>query len=151
MTTSLHVALLAPVPLVHLEDGIELCQNRRLHKVAFGSRAWELFRRLDELREDQPVDVYIYASHRDVRELAATWHGRYIGHVESLPDGTHPKGDKYRPRSTHGETDHWGVFWEVEGLEPIAPMAIDEFRGYGAEKDFGQPFVPEGPILIEHP
>ena len=36
------VALLAPVPLEHLIDGLSVCDQQG--KVAFGSRAWEIFR-----------------------------------------------------------------------------------------------------------
>lgn len=61
MSTIKEVALLAPVPLEFLIEGIAVCD--RQGKVAFGSRAWEIFRKLDELRNGQPVDVYIYASH----------------------------------------------------------------------------------------
>lgn len=39
-------ALLAPVPHDHLLDGADVCANRG--KVAFGSRAWEVIRRLDD-------------------------------------------------------------------------------------------------------
>jgi hypothetical protein len=60
-TTTATVALLAPVPLEHLVDGVEVCA--REGKVAFGSRAWEVFKQLDEIRAEAPVDVYVYASH----------------------------------------------------------------------------------------
>jgi hypothetical protein len=56
--TAAQVALLAPVPLQHLRSGQTKaeCEGR----VAFGSRAWEVFRKLDALREGMPVDVFIY-------------------------------------------------------------------------------------------
>ena len=66
------IALLAPVPLVHLEDGANICHEKG--KVAFGSRSWEVFRELDELRKKQPVPVLIYASISDAGGLPlVTW------------------------------------------------------------------------------
>lgn len=56
-----HAALLAAVPEEHLLDGQKVAETHGM--VAFGSRAWEVFRELDRLRNDEPVPVYIYASH----------------------------------------------------------------------------------------
>ena len=58
-----NVALLAPVPEEHLLDGVNVIHVEG--RVAFGSRAWEVFRELDALRKGDPVDVYIYASHAE--------------------------------------------------------------------------------------
>lgn len=147
-----NLALLAPVPSVFLEEGIEVC--KRSGKVAFGSRAWELFRELDCLRGGMPVDVFIYASQTDALGAAVSWHGRYIGHVESV-NGAHPQGRKFRPPYTRADGEdragYWAVFWEVADLEPIEPIPIRELRGRGAKKDYDKPFIPEGPIIIEHP
>jgi hypothetical protein len=57
-TAAVHIALLAPVPLQHLVSGQSVCAAEG--RVAFGSRAWELFRELDSLRKGLPVDVYVY-------------------------------------------------------------------------------------------
>ena len=66
------IALLAPVPLEHLKDGIGICQKEG--KLAFGSRAWDTFRELDELRNSNPVPVLIYASMSQVDGPATiTW------------------------------------------------------------------------------
>lgn len=154
--TTFDVALLAPVPLEHLKDGAIVCEKEG--RVAFGSRAWEVFRKLDELRYDLPVDVYIYASHSEgPLRLEVSWHARYIGHVESI-GGTHPEGMKFRPPSTAKYEDdnlgYWAVFWEVEQL---CELSLEEriptggFRGLGKHKPYRRNFVPEGPILIEHP
>lgn len=95
LQTAAHVALLAPVPLVHLEDGHRVVESEG--KVAFGSRAWETFRQLDDVRKGQPVDVYIYASHSDGNhDFEVSWRGPYIGHVEGNM-GSHPDGMRYRP------------------------------------------------------
>jgi len=158
MTTSTasHIALLAPVPLQHLVSGADVA--KREGRVAFGSRAWEIFRDLDGSRKRLAVDVYIYASHAEgPPQFEATWHARYTGHVESI-NGAHPAGMRYRPQSTakyftdnHG---HWAVFWEVEDLREL-PRAkrirLADLTGFGKKRTYGKGFVPEGPLIIEHP
>ncbi|MGX8007800.1 hypothetical protein ACVDG8_001720 [Mesorhizobium sp. ORM8.1] len=76
------VALLAPVPEEHLLSGLKVCAS--VGKVAYGSRAWQVFRDLDIARESQSVDAFIYAS--DSTKLGppkVRWQARYIGHVEA--------------------------------------------------------------------
>jgi hypothetical protein len=127
-------------------------------RVAFGSRAWEVFRELDLLRKGVPIDVYIYASHSNVTPMfEASWHGRYIGHVESV-GGAHPAGMQYRPPSTaqyaKDSSGKWALFWEVEDLRELPPhdrLHLANLTGFGKRKSYGSPFVPEGPLLIEHP
>lgn len=151
-----HIALVAPVPLVHLQDGHKTCDEHG--KVAFGSRAWETFRELDLLRKGMPVDVLIYASHADGHhDFEVSWHGRYIGHVESV-GGAHPEGMRYRPLSTmshpHDNSGHWAVFWEVEDLHLLPEenrISLAVFTGFGKKKPYGHAFPPEGPLLVEHP
>lgn len=153
---SYDVALLAPVSLEHLEDGSEVC--RKQGRVAFGSRAWEVFRKLDALRNGLPVEVFIYASHDPhVHRLAVSWKGLYVGHVES-DNGAHPMGMRFRPPSTgkYHEDNHgyWAVFWEVESLRRLQEdQCIPTGRFWGLEKpkSYGRNFVPEGPILIRYP
>ena len=155
--TAPHIALLAPVPEEHLIDGQEVA--KAAGRVAFGSRAWELFRKLDSLRKGMPVDVYIYASapaSKDA-EFAVSWRARYIRHVDSL-GGAHPDGMLYRPSSTkryaNDNSGYWAVFWEVEDLRRLPEnehMSPAEFTGFEKAKQYQHPFPPEGPILIEHP
>jgi hypothetical protein len=157
MTTSAsHVALLAPVPLEHLTDGADIAKQEG--RVAFGSKAWEVFRKLDTLRRGLPVDVYLYASHMDgPLVLATTWRARYIGHVEAV-NGAHPSGMRYRPPSTakypSDNQGHWAVFWEVEALHEVPPAErrrLADFTGFGKRRSYGRNFIPEGPLLVEHP
>jgi hypothetical protein len=156
INTAGHVALLAPVPHEHLIDGADVvCAEGR---VAFGSRAWEVFRELDGLRKGLAVDVYLYASHLEPPDpLEASWRARYVGHVESV-GSAHPAGMRYRPPSTakypNDNSGHWAVFWEVDDLAELPThrrIQIAQMTGFGKPKRYGHPFVPEGPILIEHP
>lgn len=152
MNTHPEVALLAPVPFVHLEDGEPVCRKRG--KVAFGSRNWELFRRLDQDRDElgvEKVDVFIYASQTGDREHFVSWHANYIGHVEGV-GGAHPGGARFRPPSTMADgRGHWAVFWEVAGLERIEPIPISKLRGLDAKRNYDKAFIPEGPMRIENP
>jgi hypothetical protein len=150
------VTLLAPVPLEHLRDGAEVCALQG--KVAFGSRAWEVFRELDIERNGAPVDVFIYASGDPSSErLEVSWYGRYIGHVEGK-NGAHPDGMKFRPPSTgkypSDNKGHWAVFWEVDQLRELAQeerISTGEFVGHSSGKAYKKNFIPEGPILVVRP
>jgi hypothetical protein len=81
-TTASNIALLAPVPKEHLDDGSKSVVEKG--KVAFGSMKWETFRDLDKLCAGMPVDVYIYESEGGGKiNSSVTWRGRYIFHKES--------------------------------------------------------------------
>lgn len=64
----------------------------------------------------------------------------------------------YRPDSTSqyssDNSGYWAVFWEVEDLRAVPSSEWcdpAELKGYGKKKTYGQPFVPEGPLLIVRP
>ena len=117
-------AILAPIPLEHLESGQAIAEEKGF--VAFGSRDWELFRGIDERREGAPVPVLIYPSHKDGPAKVTTtisWVGWYIG-SEETPSGRHSLGMEHRPSSTGqyaaDNIGHWAVFWHVRKLSPLA-------------------------------
>jgi hypothetical protein len=145
-----HIALLAPVPLEHLESGLTLKD-----KVAFGScgnRALKLFNKLDKERAGMDVDVYIYASPAQC-DFEASWSARYIRSVLSV-NGAHPDGMKYRPESTASDTES-DVFWEVKDLKRLPPeerILVSTLTGFGSKKKAYSPtFAPRSPLLINHP
>ena len=149
------VALLAPVPLVHLRDGFEVCVEQG--KVAFGSRAWEVFRELDQIRSGQAVPVLIYASMADTDgPIFVSWAGQYVGHVESN-SGAHPAGMKYRPPSTEENSSDnlgwWAVFWEVTNLKKLPEDQQLSMKDIQSRKGhfYKSSFVPEGPIIVQNP
>jgi hypothetical protein len=150
--TAADVALLAPVPSDHLTSGKSTCEAKG--RVAFGSRAREVFLQLDELRAGLPVDVYIYASHADGQtEAAVSWHARYVGHVESKA-GVHPHSTQYRPVSTVSDTKDSEIFWEVEHLGPLPQgkhKPVSALGGYASDKTYSSSFRPRRPLLIKHP
>lgn len=148
------LALLAPVPLIHLEDGVEVCE--REGRVAFGSNAWEVFRRLDDEAASR-TPVLIYASHAAVTgRPRVTWMASYLRYVESK-GGAHPDRSRFRPRSTienhEDTTGHWAGFYEVEGLHRLAKddcLEVRELRDRNGRR-YRRDFVPEGPILVSFP
>ena len=147
------VALLAPVPVEHLRTAIAVCEAEG--KVAFGSRAWEVFRELDFERNGEPIDVYIYASGEpDSDRWEVSWRGRYIGHVEGK-SGAHPDGMRFRPTSTAkyvgDNTGHWVVFWELDNLIEIPAeerIPTGQFLGHKTGKQYKKSFVPQGPLIV---
>jgi hypothetical protein len=151
LKTDAHIALLAPVPLEHLESG----QNLK-ERVAFGScgsRALKLFQKLDKERAGMDVDVYIYASPAQ-SGLEVSWAARYVGSVKSV-NGAHPDGMKYRPESTVNDTES-DVFWEVKDLKQLPPeerILVSQLTGFGSSKKkaYSPTFAPRSPLLINHP
>jgi hypothetical protein len=144
------LALLAPVPIMHLKSA----QEDGLQKVAFGSNVYEVFHKVEQQRHNFPVDIYIYASwtHTDmdcekITPPSATWKGEYIGWIDARRRNDYLQ---YRPKSTHGETD-WGFFWLVQNLHRLdKPIAIELFRGLEQKKYYKHDFIPKHPYLVEY-
>jgi len=152
MNTAQNIALLAPVPLIHLESGQEV-----KGRVAFGSRGSQtlkLLHKLDQEREGMDVDVYLYASHPDVQsDFEVSWSARYVGCVSSV-NGAHPDGMKYRPKSTASDTNDSDVFWEVKDLKPLPPeerILVARLSGLDKMKKYSPAFAPRRLLLIKHP
>lgn len=151
MTQIPAAGLLAPVPLAHLKDGVDICRDQG--KVAFGTRVWEKFKDL-EAEAGLGCPVLIYASHSPANlGPVVSWTARFAGWVPAV-GGVHPDADLYRPPSTQTGTEdrsrYWLGFWEVTGLQELpADHRIDigslhDRRG----KSYARGFVPEGPILV---
>ena len=155
MTGDIEFAILAPVPLVHLQSGVVVCASQGF--VAFGSNKWEQFRTIDEIRKDRPVPCLLYASHEGVPgklAFAVTWFGWYIGHVDSV-GGAHPEKMKYRPESTFryagGSAGHWAVYWHVTGLRELPKekhSPIGNLQSH-ARGTWRKNAPPRGPELVE--
>lgn len=149
------VALLAPVPENLLIDGHDVCRTEG--QIAFGSRAFEVFRQLDQKRGGLPVLALLYASHaKDPRLGLVTWTGRYVYHVEAVRGGRHPDGFRFRPRigrDSPGENQGWwAVYWHLEDLKPLnKPLRVSDLRAFSNRRYYKQYFIPEGPLLIEPP
>ena len=156
MPSSLPFAILAPVPLEHLNSGLDT--ERAAGEVAFGTRKWELLRKVDELRGGLPVAVLIYPSHEDEESkltYKVGWFGWYTHHVDSK-NGAHPDGMRFRPQSTAAyDTDnkgHWASFWHVTGLRQLPSnlaRPIGKLQGFAGGWRKNAP--PRGPELVALP
>ena len=152
MTEGVPVALLTPVPIDHLVDGVEVC--RREGKVAYGSQAWETFRRFEDLG-GVGAPVLVYASH-NAEHLGPTvsWLGYYLDYVESRR-GAHPDRVRFRPPSCKEEdgTGYWAGFYELRDLAQLDPEARIDIRTLRSleGKPYAAGFVPEGPTIITRP
>ena len=151
-----HFALLAPVPLEHLDSGKAVALAEGF--VAYGTKKWELLRRLDDLQGDGRVAILIYPSHEDVPakdSFVVSWFGWYIGHVDSK-NGAHTLGMKHRPPTTAAYPDdnlgYWAAFWHVAGLRELPPekrLSIGKIQGYVGGWRKNAP--PRGPELVTLP
>ncbi len=149
-------AILAPVPLEHLESGVAIAAEKGF--VAFGSRKFELFRGVDARRDGEPVRVLIYPSHEDdpaKLSFVVSWVGWYVG-SEETNNGRHPLGMEHRPPSTGKYTSdnqgYWAVFWHVSDLTQLSksesfPISkLQTIKG-GWRKNA----PPRGPELVDDP
>lgn len=163
METTRKFAILAPVPEIHLISGLEAITaqensddttNVGLPKVAFGSMAFEILRKADELRKEQAVEVLIYAVDAEGDQplnSEVRWRGRYIGHLPSR-SGRYPGKRQFRPEAAATEKPIWAVYWEIERLEKLKnPIPIASLQVLGQKANCKSRFVPEAPVLIEYP
>lgn len=144
-------AILAPVPLVHLESSTEVLATET--SVAFGSNSYEVFNKVDELRDGNPVRVLIYASHEGAEaqpSFMVKWRGWYVGQVWN-DDGRHPE-EKFRPSTALNDTPSWMTFWHVSELEAMDkkhwfPISkVPKFKGGWTKLK-----RPRGPVLVGLP
>jgi hypothetical protein len=162
MDTTRKFAILAPVPEAHLVSGLEAIADQAnsdditsqaLPKVAFGSMAFEILRKADELRKGQAVEVLIYASDAQGDQplnSEVLWRARYIGHLPSR-SGRYPGKSQFRPKAAT-EKPIWAVYWEVQELEKLkTPVPIASLQMLGQKANCKPRFVPDGPVLLEYP
>jgi hypothetical protein len=141
-------------------------------KVAFGSRA--------SFREPRPVSqghgrgpvLYISPMAKAITTSNVSWHGGYIGHVESnlgatpgwheIPPSFNRPCSLALPACSDGaelkakSSDHnSGVLGGLLGIRLAGTLARaqadsrSEFTGYGKKKSYGHGFSPEGPLLVK--
>lgn len=156
MSVDVDFAILAPVPLEHLQSGKDVAVKEGF--VAFGSMKWEFFRQVDKLRCSRKVPVLLYPSHEDVPaklSYVVAWFGWYTGHVNSVGGG-HPLSMKHRPPTTgqyaSDNIGHWAVFWHVEGLRDLPKerhLRISEIETVKGGWRKNAP--PRGPELVAVP
>ncbi len=151
-------AILAAVPEIHLLSGVETIAKLKDEssdevKIAFGSMAFELFRQIDQLRNNKAVEMFIYASNPagdQPLNSKVSWQGLYIGHSPSR-NGRYSGKARFRPPSTATDKPTWAIFWELQELHPLSsPIAIASLKGLGKKSNLTSRFIPEDPLLIEY-
>ena len=151
-----HFAILAPVPLEHLESGKPIADAKGY--VAFGTSKWELFQKIDTMRKDARVAVLIYLSWGDEivdNGLKVSWFGWYQGHTHSK-GGAHPNGMTHRPPTTlkypKDNVGHWAAFWHVSGLRELPQAKQLPISKIGTIKGgWRKNAPPRGPELVALP
>ena len=140
------IELLAPVPVAHLESGLESLQ--KTGGVLFGSDAFELFLNLDHLRKGLSVQVWIYESFSNSKAVVS-WRGIYEEFISSNDHHKLEHLQAMRPPST--KTDGaFAVYWRLSLLEKLdQSFPISNLYGRGRSTPFTKFFVPRGPTLIE--
>ncbi|MBE9065986.1 hypothetical protein IQ260_04905 [Leptolyngbya cf. ectocarpi LEGE 11479] len=159
-TITKNFAILAPVPEHHLISGLDAIAHQlddetmETHPVlALGSNAFEVFGQADALRKQCLADVYIYASHADNPTLnpQATWKATYLKQVHSRR-GRYPGKSIHRPEATATDKPTWAIFWLLKDLEKLKkPLPIGNLKGLDKKSNYPPRFLPEAPVLIEHP
>lgn len=159
-STTRGFAILAPVPETHLLAGLDAIALQldasppQIPPVlAYGSDAFEVFAKADELRRGAPVAMFFYAAHAQEQPLnhQVTWRATYTQHVHSRR-GRYPGKAYHRPPSTQNDAPTWAIFWLIQDLEKLEqPLPIAHFKGLGKKANFAARFLPEEPVLVEYP
>lgn len=150
------VALLAPVPREHLISALDTIAEHG--KVAFGTRAFEVFATLSQYADAGEVEVLIYESESRLQggPPKVAWKAMYVG-FEPSETGGHSGGMTYRPKTTENyqadNKGHWAAFWEVVALRKLPPedcIKIASLTSVASGKKLGKFFRPHGPLLVMH-
>jgi hypothetical protein len=143
--TSPALALLAPVPYMHLESGLDTC--RSFGSVIFGSDRWGLF-------EDRGVEagapVYLYASLTHMPGVPqVTYLARYVRMYRHEELGREQL--RRRPPTTEGPNEGvFVVYWEVEDLTKLADREVFAISDLSTEdgRHLNPAFIPHGPLAV---
>ena len=150
-------AILAPVPLVHLESGLGIVSQQAY--VAFGSRKYDLFEEIDRTRGRDLVPVLLYPSHDDDRiqfDYKVSWTGWYVGSTSDQEAKFADERAGCRPPSTKANANDnasiWPTFWRVASLTRLPAhehREIRELNNYrtGKDKESAPPRGPERILL----
>jgi hypothetical protein len=156
------LAILAPVPEKHLIAGLEAIAAQydadtpleNPPRLALGTMDFEVFRKADELRGEKLLTVFIYAvDSKESQSLnpVVSWKATYVKHSPSRR-GRYAGPAHYRPATAASDPPTWAVFWEVQDLERMKiPLAIANFKAIAQKANLKARFIPDSPILVEHP
>jgi len=141
------IHVLAPVPALHLPSAEATFRARG--RVAFGSDAWEFWRKITE------ATVWIVVSATGfprgglpgIDPGKLIFKSRFAGTTEADRRHRHPDPD-LRPASATGD-GAWTLFFEVDGLTrltpPLSVIGLRSLQGIGLQR------VPQGPLVVQDP
>jgi hypothetical protein len=141
-------ALLAPVPAVHLEDGVAVFKKHGL--VAFGTDYVDLFRPGGPLSPGMTVYIYASASGHDGK-TPSKWIGR-VAHSATLAGIAESVGGKCPWPELRGERaakddGKFGYFWRVTDLSELKPFrTFSSFKSLNTKKALSD--KPERALLV---
>lgn len=160
-------AILAPVPIQHLDSAMELLTEKEY--VAFGSMKFELFHEIELVlagdRNPNNVPVLIYPSHGKEGEVddeipyEVSWKASYFELADTRDKMRFDEENGFRPKSTMVETEAanlpggWGLYWRVKNLERLPEgrrIAIRDIKSYG-RKYWRKDSPPRGPEIVQRP
>lgn len=130
-------AILAPVPLIHIESALTIADAAEY--VCFGSDKYDFFREIDEERQGERVPVLLYGSHEDPARAGAYragWMGWYVGSTEDENEKALDEQHGCLPpsaianRNSGRATERWGTLWRVGKLSPVPQSDIRAIRAF---------------------
>jgi hypothetical protein len=147
-------AILAPVPADLLKDALDNGYTR----AAFGSMAWDFFRRLTEEHGDDPLPVLLYGSHEEELALEVRWAGAFAGWRDAIEAQSDPQFEQElrSPLARYDwagneEGGAWAVYWIVDGLHELnEPIPLGKLRLPNGGR-LSDAFIPRGPTRIQVP
>lgn len=146
------VALLTPVPEIHLISGEVTCQKHGY--VTYGTNAVDaIISFVQQIGDDAAADVLFYASGVPVAGAPkATYRARFERYVGAKIDGRAPaKEAVFRPPTTSSD-GAWQSFYVVSRLTRLKnPVEIRTLTKLSATGKLKSNFVPLGPLVIETP
>lgn len=145
------MALLTPVPLQHLESGLDKCGETGL--VVYGTdAAMALAEFASGVSDHVGADIFFYASEgASMGRPAATYHGKFAGFRGARAGRADKEWIQHRPDSTSGDSA-WDGFYAVTELRKLnQPVPISQFSKWGAKRNLAPTFVPRGPTIVDAP
>lgn len=146
------VALLTPVPEIHLISGEVTCREHGF--VTYGTNAVDAMMSLvHQIGDDATADVLFYASGTAVSGVPkATYRARFVRYLGAKSNGRAPQEEAaFRPPTTASD-EAWQSFYIVSNLTRLAaPIEIQTLKKLSSTGKLKANFVPQGPLVIETP
>lgn len=145
------VALLTPVPEMHLLSGLAVCAANGF--AAFGTDSGMVLSEFRSLVDDEhPADILFYPS-ESTRSgpPVATHRGRFAGYDGSVSGKAKPAWANHRPPTTVND-GAWQSFYLVSELRELdPPILLSTLNKQATKGKLAKTFIPLGPLIIETP